>query len=153
MVLLDRKSVFRGGKKHPKTHTFDRFPTFFPFLFPTSSFSYIIITSFGDQDGIRTHTGKPQWINMKLALNDVIMPLPSLGAVYNTSVVVEGWKGRDRLSVIGVAPRGSMHEWLSLATGYRYSYCPYVVRSGNPSALSKYGQSMGTTKVCTAVLS
>ena len=77
--------------------------------------------------------------------NDVIMPLPSLGAVYDTSVLVEGWEGRDRLSVIGVAPRGSTHGWLSSATGYRYSSCPYVVSSGNPAAMSTYGQSTGTT--------
>ena len=46
------------------------------------------------------------------------------------------WEGRDRLSGIGVAPRGSTHGWLSSATGYRYSCCPYVVSSGNPAALS-----------------
>ena len=73
------------------------------------------------------------------------MPLPSLGAVYDTSVFVEVWEGRDRLSVIGVASRGSTQGWLSSATGYRYSFCPYVVSSGNPAALSTYGQSTGTT--------
>ena len=73
------------------------------------------------------------------------MLLPSMGAVHHTSVLVEGWKGRDLLSVINVAPRGSTHGWLSSATGNRYSYCPYVVSSCNPAALSTYRQSMGTT--------
>ena len=72
------------------------------------------------------------------------LPLPSLGAVYYTSVFVEVWEGRDRSSVNGVAPRASMHGWLSSATGYRYSYCPYVVSSGNPATLSTYRQSTGT---------
>ena len=58
-------------------------------------------------------------------------------AMYRTrpSGFVVGKVG-DRLSAIGVAPRGSTHGWLSSATGYRYSCCPYVVSSGNPAALS-----------------
>ena len=47
---------------------------------------------------------------------------------------VEGWEGRDRLSIMCVASRGSTHGWLSSATNYMYSYCPYVVSSGNPTA-------------------
>ena len=65
------------------------------------------------------------------------MPLPSLGAVYGTRpsslVVGKVESGCPILVLHHVAPR--MGGWMSLAIGYRYSYCPYVVSSGNPAAL------------------